>query len=420
MSNTETILVHLPSYRDPELIPTIKDALSHAEYPERIHFGVCRQYNPADQFDNIDEFRLDSRFKIMDVPYKEALGLPWARAQINEKLLTDEDFVLQLDSHHRFTKNWDSTLIGMHSQMEKQGYKPIIAGYLPHYNPFKDPVGRADVPWQAQFACFYPHGTIFIRPALLSGWETMTEPAHARFLSGHFSFARSQWARDVKHDPDIYFSGEEINLSVRSFTHGYNIFHPHRLVIWHSTMREERSGMLKWDDDGKFGIDWYNKQEFARKKIRVLFGVEQDDSIVFGDYGLGTSRTLAEYEAFAGVNFKEKKVQEYALSNQYPPTPNDSPWVNSFYNLVTVHRHELPGSNYSSILIAFDDEDGVGVKSRSIQGKELHEFISTGKPIHFEEFFTYTGKKPVKMVAWAVDKDKGWAERVEHKLEITH
>ena len=149
MNNTETILVHLPSYRDPELIPTIKDALSHAEYPERIHFGVCRQYNPADQFDNIDEFRLDSRFKIMDVPYKEALGLPWARAQINEKLLTDEDFVLQLDSHHRFTKNWDSTLIGMHSQMENKGHKPIIAGYLPHYNPFKDPVGRADVPWQA-------------------------------------------------------------------------------------------------------------------------------------------------------------------------------------------------------------------------------------------------------------------------------
>jgi len=414
--NKETILVHLPSYRDPELIPTIKDALKNAKYPKRIHFGICRQFNPDDKFDNVDEYRKDPRFKIMDVPYQEAQGLPWARAQINDVLLTDEDYVLQLDSHHRFAKDWDITLIGMHNQMEKKGHKPLIAGYLPLYNPFNDPADRADVPWQSQFACFYPHGTIFIRPALLSGWENMTEPAPARFLSGHFAFGRSQWARDVKHDPDIYFSGEEINLSVRSFTHGYDIFHPHRLIIWHSTMREERSGMLKWDDDAKLGVDWYNKQEYARKKIRVLFGAEKDESIIFGDYGVGSVRTVADYEAFAGVNFKEKKVQEYALDNKYPPTPTESPWLNSFYYLVTVHRHELPGDNYSSILIAFDDENGIGVKSRHVEGSELEEFLKNGKPIHYEEFFTYTGKKPMRMVAWAVGRDKGWAERVEHAL----
>jgi hypothetical protein len=414
--NKETILVHLPSYRDPELIPTIKDALKQAKYPKRIHFGICRQFNPDDKFDNVDEFRKDRRFKIMDVPFKEAKGLPWARAQINDHLLTDEDFVLQLDSHHRFAKDWDVTLISMHKQMEDKGFKPIIAGYLPLYNPFDDPAGRADVPWQAQFACFYPHGTIFIRPALLSGWENMTEPAPARFLSGHFSFARSQWARDVKHDPDIYFSGEEINLSVRSYTHGYNIFHPHRLVIWHSTMREERSGMLKWDDDAKYGVDWYNKQEYARKKIRVLFGAQKNNSIDFGEYGLGTERTVEDYEAFAGVNFKTKQVQLYALENQYPPTPKDSPWVYSFYHLVTIHRNELPGEDYSSILIAFDDENGIGIKTRDIRDHELHEFLKNGKPIHYEEFFTYTEKKPARLVAWAVDRNGQWAERVEHKI----
>ncbi len=48
MSKKETILVHLPSYRDPELIPTIKSALENAKYPKRIHFGICRQYHPED------------------------------------------------------------------------------------------------------------------------------------------------------------------------------------------------------------------------------------------------------------------------------------------------------------------------------------------------------------------------------------
>ncbi|MSU34273.1 MAG: hypothetical protein EXS36_04020 [Pedosphaera sp.] len=71
---------------------------------------------------------------------------------------------------------------------------------------------------------------MYITPATLIDWETLTEPVPSRFLSGHFCFARSKWARTIRHDPDIYFSREEINLTVRSFTHEYDMFHPHRLV----------------------------------------------------------------------------------------------------------------------------------------------------------------------------------------------
>ena len=69
MNKKETILVHLPAYRDPELVPSIKDALDKAKYPKRIHFGICRQYNPEDGFDNIDEFRNDKRFRIYECLY---------------------------------------------------------------------------------------------------------------------------------------------------------------------------------------------------------------------------------------------------------------------------------------------------------------------------------------------------------------
>jgi glycosyltransferase involved in cell wall biosynthesis len=411
----ETILVHLPSYRDPELVPTIKDALATAKYPERVHFGICRQYNPEDGFDNVDEFRDDPRFKIMDVLYTEAQGLPWARAQINENLLTDEDYIIQLDSHHRFAKDWDETLIEMHNQREKQGYKPILAAYLPLYTPFNDPGGRTMEPWQQHFVCFYPHGTIFIRPGLLTGWKDMTEPPFSRFLSGHFCFARSEWAKEIRHDPDIYFSGEEINLTVRSYTHGYDIFHPYKLVVWHSTMREERSGMLKWDDDAKHGVDWWNKQNTARAKIRQLFRTEDNGYDLTG-YDLGTVRTLADYEAYAGVNFKERKVQKYTLENGYPPTPQDSPWSKSFYHLVTVHRNELPADDYSSILIAFDDENGIGINSKFIEGHQLEQFMKNNQPIHYEEYFEYFNEEPKRMVVWGLSKERGWAERIEHKI----
>ncbi len=415
MNKKETIFVHLPAYRDPELVPTIKSALENAKYPKRIHFGVCRQYHPEDGFDNLDEYKNDKRFNIYECLYTEAKGLPWARAVINEQLMGDQDYILQLDSHHRFAKDWDVTLIKMHNQREKQGYKPILAAYLPLYTPFNDPGGRTMEPWQQHFVCFYPHGTIFIRPGLLTGWQDMTEAPFSRFLSGHFCFARTEWAREIKHDPDIYFSGEEINLTVRSYTHGYDMFHPHKLVVWHSTMREERSGMLKWDDDAKRGVDWWNKQNTARAKIRQLFRVE-DNGFDLTGYDLGTTRTIEDYEAYAGVNFKTKSVQKYTLENGYPPTPIDSPWSKSFYNLVTVHRNELPADDYKSILIAFDDENGIGIHSKTIEGHQLQQFLSGNGPIHYEEYFLYFDKEPKRMVAWAYSESRGWAERTEHKI----
>ncbi len=68
-------------------------------------------------------------------------------------------------------------------------------------------------------------------------------------------------------------------------------------------------------------------------------------------------------------------VQKYTLENGYPPTPIDSPWSKSFYHLVTVQRHELPENDYNSILIAFDDENGIGVYSKFIDGYQLQQFI---------------------------------------------
>jgi glycosyltransferase involved in cell wall biosynthesis len=114
MSKKPTILLHLPAYRDPELIPTIEDALEKAKYPKRVHFGICRQYHPEDGFDDLTKYKKDKRFKIYECLYTEAKGLPWARSIINEQLLDDEDYVCQLDSHHRFAEDWDETLIQMH------------------------------------------------------------------------------------------------------------------------------------------------------------------------------------------------------------------------------------------------------------------------------------------------------------------
>jgi len=417
----ERILVHLPAYREPELIPTIKDALANAKYPERLVFGICNQFNPEDDFGNLDEFRRDSRFKIYDMLYTEAKGLPYARAIINERLLDDEEFVLQLDAHHRFTKDWDQTLLNWYRDLENEGYNPLIAGYLPYYNPFNDPTDRVQEPWLSEAACFYPHGTIFIRPTYVENWQSLTKPYPARFCCGHFTFGPNRWAKEIRHDPDIYFSGEEINLTVRSFTHGYDIFHPHRVVIWHATMREERAGKLVWDDQSRRGDDmWWKQQNIGRAKIRQLLRTE-DNGFDLTGYDLGTKRSLRDYEKYAGVLFKKRGIQPYTAERKFPPNPvieDDKEWEDSFkysiYHLVNIDQYNFPRKDYTGILIAYDDENGNPVHSYGVGQDWLQRFLGQGETIHYEDFFL-TNKKPARVVYWAYNNDS-WQERVEHGL----
>ena len=78
------IFVQIASYRDPQLIPTIKDMLANAKKPKNLVFSIARQFAEEDGFDNLDEYRNDKRFKILDIPYEEAKGVCWARHQVQQ------------------------------------------------------------------------------------------------------------------------------------------------------------------------------------------------------------------------------------------------------------------------------------------------------------------------------------------------
>ncbi len=98
------IFVQIASYRDPELIPTIKSCLENAKYPENLVFGICRQFSHEDKFDDLTEYETDDRFRILNIPHQEALGVCWARNQV-QQLYNEEEYTLQIDSHMRFEKD---------------------------------------------------------------------------------------------------------------------------------------------------------------------------------------------------------------------------------------------------------------------------------------------------------------------------
>ena len=51
----------------------------------------------------------------------------------------------------------------------------------------------------------------------------------------------------------------------------------------------------------------------------------------FGPYGFGRARTLADYERYAGLNFRLRLVQPYTLRDDPPPNPEiyatDEEWI---------------------------------------------------------------------------------------------
>ena len=48
------IFIQIASYRDPQLVPTLKDMIANAKKPKNLVFANARQFNETDGFDNLD------------------------------------------------------------------------------------------------------------------------------------------------------------------------------------------------------------------------------------------------------------------------------------------------------------------------------------------------------------------------------
>ena len=327
------IFIQIASYRDPELEKTIKSAIENAKKPKNLVFGIARQYHPDDKFDTLEEYRKDKRFRILDIPYLESGGACWARNQI-QQLYKGEEYTLQIDSHMRFAPNWDDEMIKMVKQLQKKGHKkPLLTGYVSSFNPENDPSERVPEPWRMVFDRFIPEGAVFFLPETIPGWQDLTEPVTARFYSAHYCFTLGEFSKEVQHDPDYYFHGEEISIAVRAYTHGYDLFHPHRVLIWHEYTRKGRT--KQWDDDR----NWGEKNTRAHLKNRKLFSMDGEtyNPDEFGIYGFGTERTLKDYEKYSGLLFEKRAIQQYTIDKNYPPNPydfeNEDDWKESFASI---------------------------------------------------------------------------------------
>ena len=412
------IFVQIASYRDPQLIPTIENMLENAKRPKNIVIGVARQFHPEDGFDDLSKYEKDKRFRVLNIPYTESKGVCWARNQV-QQLYGGEEYTLQIDSHMRFEKNWDDEMIKMIKQLQKKGYKkPLLTGYVSSFDPDNDPEGRVTEPWRMSFDRFTPEGVVFFLPETIPGWKEIKQPVPARFYSAHYCFTLGQFSTEVQHDPEFYFHGEEISISVRAYTYGYDLFHSHKVLIWHEYTRKGRT--KQWDDDK----DWHLRNTACHIKNRQLLGV--DGEKYDGDYSqwFGSERTVRDYEKYAGILFETRGVQQEMIDKKYPPNnytfENEEEWKKSFSTIfkhcIDINYVSVPETDYEYWVVAFHNDKDETLYRRDADINEISSFKNDpdGYCKVWREF--NTTQKPKYWVVWPYSKSKGWCDRITGNL----
>ena len=165
------------------------------------------------------------------------------------KLWGGENYFMQIDSHLRFAHEWDAKYIA-DAKLTLNYPKSVLSAYPPGFEQLRfipkhmhiDPktVNNETViesPGCRLCHCGTPKGKNPIihinQSASYKGNET--RPSQSPFLGAGLVFAHGNFLRDIPYDPYLpwTFMGEEILLSMRAWTNGWNMHAPRRNLIIH-------------------------------------------------------------------------------------------------------------------------------------------------------------------------------------------
>jgi len=442
MGNPATIFISIASYRDPQLIPTLQDMLHHASHPENLHIAVCWQddedlslftqhgFTPmgsrhvAGREAFIFCFQ-KARIELISVHYYVSQGACWGRS-LAESLFDEADYFLQIDSHCRFIPGWDSEMITTLHWLEAKSSRPVLSSYPPAFVPGEDEetIKKRYVS-RLIFREFNPQGL----PMLSSTPFESREPVRGSYLAGGFIFTRGDFVKEVPNDPQIFFAGEEIAMAVRAFSHGYDIYHPHKPLLWHYYQRKEHSKV--WDDhtnrakeQGSVEKAWWERDTASKKRVRTLLSLEKELDGGLVPYGLGKVRTLKQFEYQAGICLQNGTVLPEVMGvdkvNFFSETPSDHvEWLRRQYawhkKSLTLSKTDYDAENcdISSLHLSVYNQKNELFHKQMLTRSELCQKTSSEDISLTVEFKTTSLSKPaaIRLCTWS--ESLGWGTVTE-------
>jgi len=250
----KTIFVAFPTMHDSEATDTIKDIFENAEHPERINLSVYNLYINESNNTELMILKVKYGFKlyhqyIINSNYLNVIGMTKGRAFANSAY-TNEDYILQIDSHTKFAKNWDTKLINLYEKIELD--KPIMTAFASFYDsetrnwdtrnkyfvyPFYhickcDDCKYSDKPWLPNWDLSY---------SLNDFNEKYKEEFYPCVkFNNQFAFSKYPFIKDKENNQ--LGVGEDVIQSIELFKKGYQFVYPNvkESVIGHSWMSNKR------------------------------------------------------------------------------------------------------------------------------------------------------------------------------------
>lgn len=445
MDNVPCIFVSIASYRDSELIPTLVDMITQSSSPRSLHVSICWQCDDdvsifLDQGMNLIQKSCHLGYNLFVFNYREAViqiisvhyfksqGACWAR-HIAETLYDNEEYFLQIDSHCRFISGWDRQMIDVMDKLSVLSPKPVLTGYPPPYQPDKLEEKSTDL-IRLMFRGFSQEKILQQSPYVIE--EEVSFPIRGSYLAGGFIFSLGSFVLEVPNDPQIFFEGEEIAMAVRSFTHGYDIYHPDKVLLWHFYGRKDHAKI--WTDHGrdaksKGSIEqvWWDRDAISKNRVQALLGHQTTDSCDHGIYGLGVQRTLSDFERMAGVDFSRCLVHPDVIGEEHKAyfacgELIEDVWRSllvGVYNKTIkfdVSRITVLGKDAIYWYVGIYTEDNTLLEQRTIYNEEIVEKISNSNDSSFSISLNFTSEgflNPHSIRISSFMKNIGWGEVIE-------
>lgn len=320
--NKKTIYIAIAAFNEIFIEQTIKSAMSMAQFPDRLRFGVFSLNSDGRIFNSLQK----ENVKILNAQYEHLLGVCFSR--INAlSFFNNEDFFMQIDAHMLFGKYWDSELIKSYYdivQNEKCEH-PLITTRVPWWTSGKnneilyyDPNKKIKQPILYIDKNSYKHTNIpdIIGADPFTEWGNNLYKEHFAF-SAHFAFTSSSFIYDIMPDMNLMFVGEEITTSLRAWTRGYRIFSIPKNIVWHYNKKlnpiKNNPSLYKNDRlNIQTSIFYKEKDIVARKRVKEILTGE-----ILGYWGAPDLESLKKYENYVGVDFKEFYKQREKIFNNF-------------------------------------------------------------------------------------------------------
>lgn len=317
------IFISIAAFCDPFLNHTIQDAVAKATQPEDLVFGVVDQH-PESRKTELSALCAPAKLRYVHINPVESRGVCWARSLVFS-LYQGEPFFLQIDSHMLFEQAWDDQLLQTWYELRSNCPKPVISTY-PYGFEFEE--GQAVVKIDVS-----PETTLVLRPqpgaSLTDQDATLTFRAEHVFvrehvlgchIAGGFLFAHGNFIDEVPYDPRLYFHGEEQSLALRLFTHGWDIYHPSHIPLFHlykmpHTPHETHHWHPNWDM--KRDVKFTTLTELAKQRLMDLVYQRRD----LGRFGLGSARSVEDFAKHSGINYLKKRIEQPYQDTPYGEDP---------------------------------------------------------------------------------------------------